>query len=144
MAAITFSDFVNEFQNINIESIWKQAKPTKENSCQSDPVFKSAQNTQTIESENQHIQTEPEIKIQESAKFNPKTLHDFLNRVESSVSAELMANIRSHAFDGHSVQWEDEVETVQNIHTLTISENEDELLCSDIGWNSTGSVIHVS
>ena len=44
-------------------------------------------------------------------------------------------------FSGYEVTWEDETDTVSNIHTLQSDANTDNLQITSLSWNCTGSTI---
>ncbi|ORY31504.1 WD40 repeat-like protein [Rhizoclosmatium globosum] len=77
-------------------------------------------------------------------KYNHESLMAFLSRTESIMSAELMKNIKSTAFDGYSVRWDDSVDTVSCLHTLSHAQREEDLSCIQIAWNKTGTMIGVA
>ena len=86
--------------------------------------------------------------------------------MEGTVCEQLKRNTESHAFDGrlkillihrsyhdrnyflicpgYRVQWEEESTTVSCLHTLNESSLEYEYHCTDLSWNSTGSVVGVA
>ena len=44
-------------------------------------------------------------------------------------------------FPGYEVTWDDETDTVSNIHTLQSDANTDNLQITSLSWNCTGSTI---
>eukprot|EP00912_Choanoflagellata_sp_UC4_P002316 UC4_evm5s1456 len=99
--------------------------------------------------------------ILESAASNG--LLEFLRHIEPYISDQLERNLRSRAFDDWNVDWEETTEEVKCRHTLCqvdavsilpLSEKDLEdnpeavqiapLQCTDLSWNSTGSVLAVA
>ncbi|KAI9332116.1 WD40-repeat-containing domain protein [Obelidium mucronatum] len=74
-------------------------------------------------------------------KYNHESLVSFLSKAESLMSTELMKNIKSTAFDGYSVKWDDQIDTISCLHTLSHIQREEGLSCMQIAWNKTGSMI---
>ncbi|KAJ3390778.1 WD repeat-containing protein 34 [Entophlyctis sp. JEL0112] len=65
----------------------------------------------------------------------------FLARVEPTMSAELLNNIKSTAFDGYTVRWDDVVDTVSCLHTFTYAQKDNDTCCLQVAWNKTGSMV---
>ncbi|KAI8615886.1 WD40-repeat-containing domain protein [Chytriomyces sp. MP71] len=76
--------------------------------------------------------------------YNHESLATFLGKAEPLMSTELLKNIKSTAFDGYSVRWDEEVNTVSCVHTLSHTQREEGLSCTQIAWNKTGSMIGVA
>lgn len=133
-------------QTVSIPSCWKREKSIVDDGTQTSEVLTYDTSSQSHDTSDVAIQTEPEEEKQQPNKFivdNSAELREFLKKVEPMVSAALKRNIKSHAFDGYKVQWEEESTSVTTIHTLSYPSYA-EFQCTDISWNSTGSVIAVS
>ncbi|KAI8919937.1 WD40-repeat-containing domain protein [Powellomyces hirtus] len=70
---------------------------------------------------------------------------DFLAKVESMVSSQLLQNISSTAFDGWSAHWEEAVTSTTLLHTLFPPVREEtDMLVTDLSWNKNGSTVGVA
>eukprot|EP00040_Diaphanoeca_grandis_P008675 m.46041 g.46041 ORF g.46041 m.46041 type:complete len:517 (-) comp20128_c0_seq1:363-1913(-) len=73
-------------------------------------------------------------------------LNAFLTAAEKDlIVPTIERNNKTHAFDGYSPLWEDEVKDVTCVKTLSqTSPTRADLYCTGVSWNCTGSVIYVA
>eukprot|EP00842_Homolaphlyctis_polyrhiza_P004856 jgi/Hompol1/5371/HPOL_001197-RA len=64
-----------------------------------------------------------------------------MSRIEPMVSNQLLQNVKSTAFHGYTVNWEDTVESISCEFTLTHVNRFSETGCTALSWNKTGSTI---
>ena len=62
-------------------------------------------------------------------------------KVNGSLIFQLNCTQPTFNFLGYEVTWEDETDTVSNIHTLQSDANTDNLQITSLSWNCTGSTI---
>ncbi|KAI8898674.1 WD40-repeat-containing domain protein, partial [Globomyces pollinis-pini] len=90
------------------------------------------------------IQTDSQTRV-DYGNLNPKIDYEkvleFLTRTESIMSNQLMDNIKNKAFEGYTVEWEEQVNDITKIHYLTDPVIELDFVSTDISWNVTGSTI---
>ncbi|KAJ3122229.1 WD repeat-containing protein 34 [Nowakowskiella sp. JEL0407] len=162
MASYSFSESPTVATNsiLNIDSTWRQSKPTRESYSQSDPILKKNGLSQTITSTEIQTQTDNIAEqIPSQPKYNVNTLTDFLKRVENQISNELLQNLRSSAFEGkpvayfdkystisfpqgYTVEWEDEITTVRTVLSLHKPDDSlESMSCTEITWNANGSIL---
>ncbi|RKO91845.1 WD40-repeat-containing domain protein [Blyttiomyces helicus] len=139
VAAVRFDD-EPDLPSINIPPTWSNTKATENGSSQTDPVEIAHLSCQTVLLKNEEVQTdtEPERPFKLLEKYDYASLMEFLRRVENSVSVQLLHNIKSTAFDGYSVKFEEDVESIACIHTLAHGHRDPDMLCTEVAWNKTG------
>eukprot|EP01012_Entosiphon_sulcatum_P011555 TRINITY_DN1705_c0_g1_i1.p1 TRINITY_DN1705_c0_g1~~TRINITY_DN1705_c0_g1_i1.p1 ORF type:complete len:528 (+),score=92.41 TRINITY_DN1705_c0_g1_i1:65-1648(+) len=72
-------------------------------------------------------------------------LLQFLEAVCPPMLAQLEVNIKTSAFAGYSVSWEEQKETVSCLHTLTLDTHLDtQLQALGLAWNCNGSILAVA
>eukprot|EP00039_Didymoeca_costata_P028878 m.22396 g.22396 ORF g.22396 m.22396 type:complete len:503 (-) comp7396_c0_seq1:30-1538(-) len=124
----------------HIPSTWqKKTSVSNAVSCQTSQVLTDNGSSQTNEPSHAWTQTEEEIEELIVADDDGPEILDFLLRIEEDVCAQLRRNATSHAFNGYEVCWEDEVKDVNIKHKLS----HDQLECSAVCWNSSGSLVIV-
>jgi hypothetical protein len=94
------------------------------------------------------MQTMNELEEFRTIVDESQNLITFLRAVKPVIEAQLDRNIRSNAFEGYSVSWEDEIHTISCLHELVPSPDfsaaASEVSVTSCSWNSTGSSIAVS
>lgn len=138
-----FSDEVLE--PVEFKSTWKKERSLADSGVQTNDLVTKDRGSQSVKRVNQEIQTDEEIPedIQLYEDDSPELLV-FLRHMEPLISKELRKNCQSHAFDGYSVRWEEETNTVSCLHTLTNKALTEEMPAVGLSWNCTGSVIAVA
>ncbi|TPX64758.1 hypothetical protein SpCBS45565_g05683 [Spizellomyces sp. 'palustris'] len=117
-----------------------------EGTSQTEPVTTAETACQVLRKLDVDVQTDPEpIKsCKLLTNYDRGSMVDFLAKVESTVSVQLLQNIKSTAFDGWSAHWEDSVNATTLQHTLSHSRRDPSMLCSDLSWNKNGITIAVA
>ncbi|KAJ3325267.1 WD repeat-containing protein 34 [Blyttiomyces sp. JEL0837] len=144
---VDFKDYTDPEEAVDIFSTWKNTSAVKkERGCQTAPVYVEDAEVQSYKVYDEGVQTDPEpTSIFRLLKnVNHESLAAFLDRAESLMSRELLRNIRSTAFEGYSVSWEEEVHEVTCLHALSHIHREPDLICTDVCWNKTGTVVAVA
>ncbi|KAA8584669.1 hypothetical protein FQN60_008454 [Etheostoma spectabile] len=101
--------------SVSIQSLWRISQQSAQESrgCQTRVVNSAEAEVQTVSTAVSCTQTEPQGRAKEPLfqqnpdEPEPPGLKDFLQRVEDTVTRELIRNARSHAFDEFQVNWED-------------------------------------
>ncbi|KAH9275237.1 hypothetical protein BASA83_002472 [Batrachochytrium salamandrivorans] len=143
-----FSSQTNPSLNdISLPSSWKRTAVLAEASSQTLPVETTSCASETTCCVSMQIQTDPEPVV--PASLTPSAsdlpfLVSFLSRVESDMSAILLQNIKSTAFHGYTVKWEDEIDSVSCLATFEHPHRSPGSWCTDLAWNNTGSTIATS
>lgn len=134
-----------------LASCWKERKVVLTGHATQTSVEKgTSAETQSTFTHNASIQTDQEPALAKydinttTSSFDHEKVLDFLNRVKSDVSSQLIANSQSTAFQGYSVQWEQEVKEITLSYVLSPDTAMDDLEISDQTWNATGSTIAAS
>ncbi|KAK2156882.1 hypothetical protein NP493_1930g00018 [Ridgeia piscesae] len=98
-----------------------------------------------MKTKNAKVQTDEQIE-EDIVLFDDDSeeLVSFMRRIGPAVLQELEKNNRSHAFDGYRVSWQEEVDTVSRIHSLSHEKLNHELQVTGLSWNCTGAVIAVA
>ncbi|KAI8837982.1 WD40-repeat-containing domain protein [Chytriomyces cf. hyalinus JEL632] len=141
-----FSD--HEPKAFNSNSTWR--KNTKANGfanggCQTDRIVCGNHGGMSVRHAEKEIQTEMESsKLALLKKFNHDTMSAFLSKAEPLMSSELMKNIKSTAFDGYTVRWDEQVNSVSCKHTVTHVQREEGLACTQVAWSKTGTMLGVA
>ncbi|KAJ8329771.1 WD repeat-containing protein 34 [Batrachochytrium dendrobatidis] len=133
--------------DVSIASCWKKESVLASTSCQTSPIETTHTAVETTRSCSIQIQTdsEPISKSKlNSTKLDLPSLVSFLARVESDISSLLLQNIKSTAFHGYNVKWEDEIDSVSCLATFNHPHKLPGLSCTDLSWNKAGSVIATS
>ncbi|XP_068608955.1 cytoplasmic dynein 2 intermediate chain 2 [Brachionichthys hirsutus] len=140
-----FSDAAPE--PVSVRSLWRECQQSVQESrgCQTTAVHSADAEVQTGSAASSGTQTEPQRLVQqnpEEPEPEPPGLRDFLRRVEDEVVRRLIANARSHAFDGFQVNWEERRNLVSCLHRLRHpGAVERGLHVTSVSWSCTGSVI---
>ncbi|KXJ25340.1 WD repeat-containing protein 34 [Exaiptasia diaphana] len=127
--------FSNETQEgVFFESSWKTERTVKDGFAQTSEIITYEADAQAVFKKDIEIQTdeEPEKEIAIANDDNSQKLNDFLLRVYPELSRQLEANIRSHAFDGYDVDWEEKSSSVTCEFNLVNEDKEESSLCT---WN---------
>ncbi|XP_077992291.1 cytoplasmic dynein 2 intermediate chain 2-like [Glandiceps talaboti] len=134
-----------QLDSVEFKSTWRKERSVRNSSAQTSEILTDEVEVQSIERISIKIQTEEEPeKTFRLIDDNSNELAEFLRNVEPFVSKQLEQNIRSHAFDGYEVNWREDTHAVTCLHTLSYAALDEELQCTGLSWNSTGSVIGVS
>ena len=133
-------EVVEILSDVRVEKyVRDQISQTKE--LQSSSVFCQSLDRQTVE-----IQTDFEQVLPQSTLIkvdNSKKLLEFISKVYPLISEQLLANIRSHAFDDYFVDW-NESEKLNEVvckYSLKYNDLPSEKLVTSLTWNAVGSVI---
>ncbi|KAG8447984.1 hypothetical protein GDO86_015184 [Hymenochirus boettgeri] len=145
-----FSDAVLE--GVSVESVWRKSQEghRESRSCQTNPLKTKDACNQTCGIREMGTQTEKNVNqrtldVDLGPLLDYPDLGQFLKRVEGVVIKELEKNLKSHAFDGFDVNWEEQNELVTCLHSLQYPEAlELQLQVTSVSWNSTGSVVACS
>lgn len=141
-------NFKDSLQNVcEIPSTWKtdaenrdySQKTTQTNCIETREVAVQSYSQNSI-----HSQTITEKPRHGAPKYDNQKLVEFLSKAERAVSKQLLQNIKSKAFDGYVVEWDEEKSSSICIHTLAHQYQEEEMECTDISWSITGSSIAVA
>ncbi|KAJ3015170.1 WD repeat-containing protein 34 [Thoreauomyces humboldtii] len=121
-------------------------KDKRDGQSQTKPVQFAERATQAISSTHIDIQMDPEPVLQFRLldRYDQGSMVEFLSRVESVTSNQLLDNIKSTAFDGWSAQWDESVTSTTLLHTLSATSRDPEMLVTDLSWNKTGSTVGVA
>lgn len=126
-------------------SSWRKERHLDSSQTQTTEINFKESSEQSKERKDQEIQTDPEVSKEfELLDDNSQALTDFLRRVEPVVCKALEQNIRSHAFDGYEVNWEEDSDVIKCLHLLTHKEMNKDLQCTQLSWNKTGSTLAVA
>lgn len=100
---------------------------------------------QSVDVVDNAIQTDSKVIIADLGppNYNHKDLVEFLNSSSRLMSSELMKTLKSSAFQGFFVEWEDVIKDISLSSTLSIS-GHDSLEISSMTWSSTGSTLAVA
>jgi len=142
--------FKDEDQDIiNIVSDSAAEKFVRDQYCQTGELIEEERACQTYHQAEFETQTDFNDALPRNTKIiidNSKKLCDFLLRVYPEVTDQLVANNRSHAFDGYEVDWEEKAEVIECSHVLKHEDQiiDEEQQITSVSWNSTGSTIAAS
>ncbi|ORX54231.1 WD40 repeat-like protein [Piromyces finnis] len=142
---VLFSDYSNEEDNINFNSTWKQVKKTSVNSCQTDPIKYIDKAIQSLKLKDAEVQVDiKEQTLKQFMELNEQQrirLENFLQSVEGYISKVLLKNIKDESFKGYEVNWDENV--VENVckHILNNPMKYDDMVCTSMDWNSSGTII---
>jgi len=133
-------------ESVVITSDSKEEKYVRDQLCQTKTVGYQDKGCQSVQYSDVEIQTQFEESLPQATRMkidNSKNLINFMLSVYPMVTEQLLANVRSHAFDGYEVDWEDTEENnvTQCLHTLKCSDIIKDQTITSIDWNCTGSVI---
>jgi WD40 repeat protein len=129
---------------ININPSKKQENTHQENHATQTIVNKKADmECQSVSTNTAMIQTDAEKRVNGDLKIQVdySSLQSFLNSTESIMSSQLIENVKSQAFQGYSVDWEEQVKDISLSYTLSSENVPEGFESSCIGWNSTGTTI---
>ena len=135
-------------ESITVTSDIKEEKYVRDQFSQTKSIKINSAACQAIDRIDVDIQTDFEHELPQKTRMKidtSKALSNFLLSVYPVISEQLVANIRSRAFDGYDVDWndDDENDTTSCLHTLNNKASPDQKITS-VCWNSTGSVIAAS
>lgn len=133
-------------ESITIKSDIKEEKYVRDQLCQTKQVKCVDTGCQSIDRCSIEIQTDFDSVLPQSTRMKidtSKSLTSFMLSVYPIISEQLLANARSHAFEGYEVDWEkeEEIETVSCMHTLHNESTSKDHNVTSLSWNCTGSVI---
>lgn len=134
----------------SIESSWRTTRSVLDIDVQTEPIPTSHQRTQeprTQESEAQTTQTDegPAAPLMSGGFGDASThLNSFLLDSTPALEEQMLRNLSSGAFDGHTVSWEEEHDQVSCLHSLkhrgALASASPET-CTAIAWNAGGTVL---
>ncbi|XP_076345784.1 cytoplasmic dynein 2 intermediate chain 2-like [Tachypleus tridentatus] len=132
-------------------SSWKEIRSTQNNESQTENLLTDTAEAQIPEKSEVEVQTD---EIKDENHFNIDNINNpelisgvlqFLNKVTDVMCAQLEKNSRSHAFDCYTLSSDPEYGNTDLKHTLVYEPllKESEFQCSDLSWNSTGTLLAV-
>ena len=135
-------------ESVTIQSHAKAEIYVRDQLCQTKLVKDDEKSCQAITRQHVEVQTSTENELPQSTRMHIDTSKDLINfmlSVYPIMSEQLIANMRSHCFDGYEVDWEENTDTDETIctHNLRNVKNSN-LKVTSLSWNSTGSVIAAS
>lgn len=142
---VTFGDYSNEEDNVNFNSTWKRVKKTSEGSCQTEPIKYMNKEVQSLIQQDVGVQVD--IKQNVSKDFivlneqQTIRLGKFLRSVEGYISKILLKNIKDESFKGYEPNWDENVIEIVCKHILNNPKKHDDMLCTALDWNSSGTII---
>ncbi|KAK7895786.1 hypothetical protein WMY93_021111 [Mugilogobius chulae] len=133
----------------SVPSLWRLSQQSEKDSksCQTRQLQSADAEAQCVITNICSTQTESKDQDEQAYELNSQELDKpelkhFLDRVVESVIRELVRNVRSHAFDGFKVNWEDHNELISCLHCLQHpGAKERGLHVTCVSWNCTGSVV---
>jgi len=143
--AVTFGDYSNEEENVNFNSTWKRVKKTSVGSCQTEPIKYVNKEVQSLIQQDVGVQVDIKQNIsKEFAVLNEQQtirLGKFLRSVEGYISKILLKNIKDESFKGYEPNWDENV--IENVckHILNNPQKHDNMFCTALDWNSSGTII---
>ncbi|KAI9345816.1 WD40-repeat-containing domain protein [Zopfochytrium polystomum] len=133
---------------VNIKSTWRTERTAlSHGSCQTVPVDFVDAGSQSFRTKEAGVQASDETgasKFKLLVDFNYDSLVRFLDEAEPLLSNALLENIRSTAFDGYFVSWEEPIHDITCTQKLSQVEREPDLVCTEISWSRSGSVVGVA
>ena len=131
---------------VDIISDIKEDKYVRDQLCQTKTIEYTEKGSQAISRKDANVQTDFEQDLPQVTRMrvdNSKILSDFMLKVYPSIHEQLLANIRSHAFDNYEVNWDEneEQDRTSCLHTLNCNQQSQESVVTSLAWNATGSVI---
>uniref|UniRef100_T2M823 WD repeat-containing protein 34 n=1 Tax=Hydra vulgaris TaxID=6087 RepID=T2M823_HYDVU len=134
------------FDVVEILSDVRVEKYVSDQSSQTKKLQTSNALCQSSDKKTQEVQTDFEQILPQSTLIqidNSKKLVDFIKSVEPLISEQLIANIRSHAFDDYVVDWNENEKLTEVVckYSLKYSDLPSEKLVTSLTWNAVGSVI---
>eukprot|EP00002_Diphylleia_rotans_P028367 TRINITY_DN5726_c0_g1_i4.p1 TRINITY_DN5726_c0_g1~~TRINITY_DN5726_c0_g1_i4.p1 ORF type:complete len:503 (+),score=78.27 TRINITY_DN5726_c0_g1_i4:60-1568(+) len=129
----------------SFESTWKQQRALKSSSIQTTSFERRSSEVQSFSHAEAQIQTDnlsAKVDIVKDQDF--PGLKEFLARASLEMEKILQTNTKSHALDEWDVAWEDERSNVNLLYELKYPSEMDDLQCTDVVWNSTGSLVAVA
>jgi len=127
--------------SIEFLSSWKTETQFSEGGTQTSEIVIDHKETQSHATADAVCQTEEVIPDEIVIEDDSPELLSFLLHVEEDVTAQLLRNAQSHAFDGYDVIWGDESSSVTCTHSLAHADIKGTLEVTSVSWNSTGSVV---
>ena len=133
-----------------VESSWRGTRSVSEAEAQTDPVPTSHQRTQEPRLQESECQTAPVDEGTQVDMARPSVLGEsallntFLHESTAALEEQMLRNLTTSAFDGHTVSWEEEHDQVSCLHSLkhqgTLAATAPEA-CSALAWNAGGTVL---
>eukprot|EP01063_Lacrimia_lanifica_P010617 TRINITY_DN17358_c0_g1_i1.p1 TRINITY_DN17358_c0_g1~~TRINITY_DN17358_c0_g1_i1.p1 ORF type:complete len:574 (+),score=191.84 TRINITY_DN17358_c0_g1_i1:69-1790(+) len=160
-----------EYGDVDVKSTWKKEARPVEISTQTPTFATTETDVQTYislfqkkECEEADVQTDPKPPVVPEPELDPENgegfmkfsgvkggddleaMGKFLDGVEDLVMGCIEKNVHSFAFEGYDVKWDEEIKTVEAVHTLTAplsmyNDGDADLQTVDLAWNCTGSVV---
>ena len=138
----------------SIASSWRGTRSVADAEGQTDPIATSHQRTQepkVQEAESQTAPVEEGTQTGEPARSQPNRfvgdsaqLNAFLQESTDALEEQMLRNLKTSAFDGHTVSWEEEYDQVSCLHSLkhrgVLASTAPEA-CSALAWNAGGTVL---
>ena len=138
----------------SIASSWRGTRSVADAEGQTDPIAMSHQRTQepkVQEAESQTAPVEEGTQTGEPARSQPNRfvgdsaqLNAFLQESTDALEEQMLRNLKTSAFDGHTVSWEEEYDQVSCLHSLkhrgVLASTAPEA-CSALAWNAGGTVL---
>lgn len=138
--------FVDEtLEGVNYKSSWRKERSLADGKTQTDDLLVSDEAVQSYRCVDEAVQTddEPKRKLR-LAEDTSGNLGEFLRRIEPFLSRQLANNLRSRAFDGFDIGWEDESSGITCEHSLSHPDFLGKFQVTGLSWNCTGSVVAAS
>lgn len=131
---------------VDIISDIKEDKYVRDQICQTKTIKYTEKGSQTTNRKDNDVQTDFEQELPQATRIrvdNSKNLSNFMLKVYPSIREQLLANIRSHAFDNYEVNWDENEEQNRTscLYTLKCNPQSQESVVTSLAWNATGSVI---
>ena len=137
-----------------VESSWRGTRSVTDAEGQTDPIATSHQRTQEPRVQEAESQTAPVDEGTQTADLAPSQpnrfvgdsahLNAFLHESTAALEEQMLRNLATSAFDGHTVSWEEEHDQVSCLHSLkhrgVLASTAPEA-CSALAWNAGGTVL---
>ena len=137
-----------------VESSWRGTRSVTDAEGQTDPIATSHQRTQEPKVLEAESQTAPVDQGQQTDDLTPSQpnrfvgdsahLNAFLHESTAALEEQMLRNLTTSAFDGHTVSWEEEHDQVSCLHSLkhrgALASTAPEA-CSALAWNAGGTVL---
>ncbi|KAI8825213.1 WD40-repeat-containing domain protein [Fimicolochytrium jonesii] len=138
-----FTDTAPHSAAIQIPSTWRTAKPKRENEVQTDTIHVRDVEVQVLARRDANLQTDPEPppRFRLLSTYDQGAMRDFLAGAEPMISAQLLQNIRSSAFDGWLPQWQTPHTSTTLLHELVDPNLPSDMLITDLSWNKNGTTV---
>ena len=135
----------------SIPSDWRGTLSVADAQCQTDPIPSSNQKTQHPKTDDHDTQTTQsdeqgtQVNLMSTGFVGDSApLNSFLHESTSALEEQMLRNLTTSAFDGHTVSWEEEHDQVSCLHSLkhrgALAASAPEA-CSALAWNAGGTVL---